>query len=200
MGLLFLLSSCVQVRQIGYLPQLNRAFTMDSTDLILLAKFTGVDKKEMQKSRAETIEEALEITLRKVPGGEFLRNVRIHISRPWGLSQKTYFSVSGDVWGKKDGVDYRRFKIGDEVGWRTLFGIREGEIAGYVDEKRVMVETDSDCDWFYLRVKKIKRLTRLYEESGSVDQPVILPVKKPAADTTSRTIPRVTPAQQKPSE
>ena len=46
--------------------------------MLLLKKYVSLDKKEMKKTRAATIQEAIDEVVKKVDGGEYLMNVKIY--------------------------------------------------------------------------------------------------------------------------
>ena len=78
-------------------------------DYGLIASYSGGTKRELKKSRALTVEDAVDQTVRKVPEGEFLMNSKVY------LVKNKYFAVEGDVWGVKANATYRGFKVGDKV-------------------------------------------------------------------------------------
>jgi len=91
--------------------------------------------KELKKSKALLVEEAVNQTVKKIPGGEFLMNVKLY------QVKGNRFAVEGDVWGVKTDVTYRGFKIGDKVMWKAGGDIKEGVVKSLIDDKTCYVVT-----------------------------------------------------------
>ena len=73
-----------------------------------LAVNVGIGKKEIKKSKADNIETAINQVIAKIPGAEYLTNVKIYAVRG------NYLAVSGDAWGK-DGKNLISPKTGEKV-------------------------------------------------------------------------------------
>jgi hypothetical protein len=93
--LTLLLYSCetIQMTQIGRLNMVSNRNVNPNLQYKVLSTYSGVSQRELRRSRAKTIEDAVNQTVKNVSGGEFLMNVKIYI-----LSTK-YYAVEGDVWG-----------------------------------------------------------------------------------------------------
>lgn len=104
-------------------------------DYSLISSYFGGSEKELKKTRATSIEDAVDQTVRKIPGGEFLMNAKLYIVN------NTYFAVEGDVWGKLDNLSYRGFKVGDQV---VIDKVRKSiaTIKSLKDDKSCFVERD----------------------------------------------------------
>jgi len=108
------LFSCTSVEQIGRLNMISNRNIDSDMDYRMIASYSGGSKKELKKARAVTIEEAIDETVRTIPGGEFLMNAKVYII------DETYFAVEGDVWGlPKEEKSHRGFKIGSKVLWKN---------------------------------------------------------------------------------
>jgi len=130
------LSSCVSVKQIGTLNMMSqRNVDPNVANYQLLSSYSGGDKKELKKSKALLVEEAVNQTVKKIPGGEFLMNVKLY------QVKGNRFAVEGDVWGVKTDVTYRGFKIGDKVMWKAGGDIKEGVVKSLIDDKTCYVVT-----------------------------------------------------------
>lgn len=105
-------------------------------DYSLISSYFGGSEKELKKTRATSIEDAVDQTVRKIPGGEFLMNAKLYIVN------NTYFAVEGDVWGKLDNLSYRGFKVGDQV---VIDKVRKSiaTIKSLKDDKSCFVERDN---------------------------------------------------------
>ena len=143
-----LLTSCVSIKQIAHL---NVASTRNvvfngGTQYALLATYAGDTKSEIKKSKATSIQDAINATLRRYPGGEFMTNVKI-----WAVAKggDYYFAVSGDVYGiaKDNGKverSYRGFEIGDNVIWEEPKGqFNRGTIETFIDDENCMVRREN---------------------------------------------------------
>lgn len=105
-------------------------------DYSLISSYSGGSEKGLKKTRATSIEDAVDQTVRKIPGGEFLMNAKLYIVN------NTYFAVEGDVWGKLDNLSYRGFKVGDQV---VIDKVRKSiaTIKSLKDDKSCFVERDN---------------------------------------------------------
>jgi hypothetical protein len=105
------LASCgsTTLKQVGKVNMISNRNVDPKLDYSLLSSYSGGSQRELKKSKAITIEDAVDQTVRKVPGGEFLMNTKLYI-----INNK-YFAIEGDVWGTKANITYRGFKVGDKV-------------------------------------------------------------------------------------
>ena len=96
-------------------------------------------KKALKKTKATTLDAAVDETVRNVAGGEFLKNVKVY-----GVKKKEvmYLLVEGDVWGVAGDVSFRGFKVGDKVQWKELTVYKKGTITGLTDADKCMVKED----------------------------------------------------------
>ena len=85
-------------------------------------------------------------TVKNVPGGEFLTNVKLYILNG------EYFVVHGDVWGAK-GVEkqFKGWKIGDRVQYKDGFTTKKGTIVDLKNSEEASVKEDESG-----KVKNIK--------------------------------------------
>ena len=153
----FIMASCVHPRQIG---KLNMVSTRN-VDLLLkyklISNYSGGSNKELEKSRAVTLEDAIDQTVRKVPGGEFIMNAKVYLINHSFGKDKFYYAVEGDVWGVVTEVTYRGFKVGDKVTWKNkkntidkLKGTKKdyltGVITGLKDNVKCLIKLDGTGD------------------------------------------------------
>lgn len=143
---LFFTSGCsTSITKIGTLNMISHRNVDPSLDYRLVSSYSGGNEKELKKSRAENLEDAIEQMVKKVPGGEFLMNVKVY-----EIKDK-YFAVEGDVWGKADNVSYRGFTLGDRVVCKDKKLLKKldlkndivyGTISGLIDDVEVYVKLD----------------------------------------------------------
>lgn len=118
-----------------------------------LSTYAGGSQEELKESTAKNIEEAVNATVRKIPGGEFIMNAKIYavnllevtkravkttvkksngriVSEKIGewkvVSQEDIgnaYAVEGDVYGIAGNNQYRGLKVGDSVTWKNAAGI-----------------------------------------------------------------------------
>lgn len=143
---LFLLSiilfgtSCTSFREIGEINMISNRNIERNLDYKLLTTYSGGSQHELKKSKAPSIQEAVDKTVKKIPGGEFLMNAKVYI-----VNDK-YFAVEGDVWGLTSDVNqitYRGFKLGDRVTWKKFGKFLHGKINALKDDKTCLVEEES---------------------------------------------------------
>jgi len=106
----------------------------------VLTTYSGGSKKELNRTTSKSVEDAIEQTVKKVAGGEFLMNAKICIV------QGGYFAVEGDVWGSLTQPSFRGFKIGDKVTWKS-FGKRfTGVISALKDDVNCLIRVDNESN------------------------------------------------------
>lgn len=134
---IFALSSCSSFKTVGTLNMLSTRNIDSNAEYELKSSYTGGSKSELRKTKAETIEDAINETVRKVPGGEYLMNVKLY------LVNGMYFAVEGDVWGLASNNSFKGFKVGDSVTWKNLGGnIYTGKIHTLKDDVKCIVQTE----------------------------------------------------------
>ncbi len=133
---ILVVSGCsTSIKQIGKANMLSNRNIDSNREYIHLKSYAGSSKKEIKKAKCTTIDEAINKTVKSVPGGEFLTNVNFY------LVDGKYYMVEGDVWGRKV-VEFRGFKLGDTVQWKTLTGTKKGTISGMIDSNYCMVKEE----------------------------------------------------------
>jgi len=140
-----LLSSCSSIKQIGKVNMISNRNVSPELKYQVLTTYSGGSNKELKKSKATSIEDAIDKTVRKVPGGEFVMNAKIY------LVDGKYIAVEGDVWGNANNQSYRSFKVGDNVTWKTksiISGTKflTGKIVTLKDDKNCLVKVDNETD------------------------------------------------------
>lgn len=141
-----LLSSCVSIKEIGHVNVLSTRNTeLGDVKYARIATYAGESQQELKKSRAVTIDEAINSTIRQYPGGEFMTNVKI-----WLITngKKNFFAVSGDIYGRENenGVierSHRGFSIGDSVIWQEAGStFVKGVIESLVDNENCIIRRE----------------------------------------------------------
>lgn len=143
---IMILASCVSIKEIGHINVLSaRNVVFDGTKYARIATYAGESKTELKKSKAATIDEALNATVRNYPGGEFMSNVKI-----WEINRgkKTYFAVSGDIFGLVNDngeIDrsHKGFAVGDQVIWEEIAGkFQRGTIESLIDNETCIIRRE----------------------------------------------------------
>ena len=101
-GILFMLmfSSCVAIKDIGNLTMVSTRNVETTKSYQSIKKYASLTKKELRKTRATSIQAAIDEVVRKVDGGEYLMNVKIYqVAKSNGFAVLYYYAVEGDVWG-----------------------------------------------------------------------------------------------------
>ena len=109
-----------------------------TANYVLIKSYMGASKQEIRKTKATTIEDAIDQVVKSTPGGEYLKNVKVY------LTGNKYLAVEGDVWGIAGNVNFRGFKVGDKVKWTKLFKDYTGTIVDLKNDKAATVKRDSD--------------------------------------------------------
>lgn len=137
------LSSCSTVIELGRLNMVSTRNVESNANYVLIKNYAGGDKaqikKALKKTKATTLDAAVDETVRNVAGGEFLKNVKVY-----GVKKKEvmYLLVEGDVWGVSGQESYRGFKVGDIVQWKELTITKKGTITGLTDSEKCMVKEE----------------------------------------------------------
>ncbi len=131
------ISSCTSVKQIGKVNMISNRNVDPNLNYDVISTYSGGSDKELKKTKVKTIEDAVDQTVRKIPGGEFLMNAKIY------LVDGQYIAVEGDVWGTKSNFAYRGFKIGDKVTWKAKGDFKIGIIKTLKDDKTCLIEEEN---------------------------------------------------------
>ncbi len=89
-----LLTSCTAYNEVGHLNMLSDRQYDANAKYQKLSAGAGSTKKEIKRSEAVNIQQAIDRVLDQVPGGAYLTNVKIYVVKG------DYLAVTGDVWGK----------------------------------------------------------------------------------------------------
>ena len=140
-----LVTACTSVKQIGKINMISTRNVDPNLKYEVISTYSGGSKRELKKSKSTSIEDAIDQTVKKVPGGEFLMNCKIY------LINSKYIAVEGDVWGNPKQQSFRGFKVGDKVTWKNqalLNGTKflTGTISALKDDKTCYVKVDNEID------------------------------------------------------
>lgn len=144
--------SCTTIKQIGDINMISNRNIESSANYKVLTTYSGGSKKDLRKSRANTLQQAVDETVRETVGGEYLVNVKIYV-----VNQR-YYAVEGDVWGKGDEVPVNGFKVGDKVTWKELGSYKTGKVIA-VKGKVCLIEQDKNkktVDMDYHNLTKVQ--------------------------------------------
>ena len=126
-------SSCTSVKQVGKVNMISNRNVDPKLDYNVISTYSGGSTRELKKTRAITIEDAIDQTVKKIPGGEFLMNAKLYV-----VNNK-YYAAEGDVWGVKTNIAYRGFKVGDKVIVDKVFN-SVATIKALKDDKTCFIE------------------------------------------------------------
>jgi hypothetical protein len=108
-----LFTGCTSYKQVGDLTMVSTRNVDTSADYVLIRSYMGGSNRELRKSRAVDLKDAINNVVRQTPGGEFLKNVKVY------LINGKYFAVEGDIWGISENINFRGFRVGDRVQYRN---------------------------------------------------------------------------------
>jgi hypothetical protein len=158
-ALTIIMASCSSTQQIGKVNMISTR-NVDSKNYVLIKTYAGSTTKELKKSRASSIEEAINNTVKAVPGGEYLMNVAIF------LIKGKYYAVQGDVYGLSGTISYRGFVAGDKVTWEdraSLFDKKQyvsGTIISLKDDNTVIIKLDNSEKTVEISYDKISKIQK----------------------------------------
>lgn len=139
------------IKQIGKVNMISNRNVSTEFNYKPIKTYAGMSKKELKKVKNETIEEAIDQTVKSVPGGEFIMNARIH------QINGQYFAVEGDVWGREIN-EYRGFKVGDRVQWKSNFKTKAGVITSLLDDVECMVKEDGESTSTKIEYERLDKI------------------------------------------
>jgi hypothetical protein len=152
------------IQKIGTLNMIAHRNVDMKLDYELIATYSGGSNRELKKARYKTVEDALESTVRKVPGGEMLLNVKLY------QIKGKYYAVEGDVWGKSGENGIRGFHVGDQVVCKDVNFIKKmnlssndivyGVITGLIDDKSVYIKLKGTERTIKVPLEKITKSER----------------------------------------
>jgi hypothetical protein len=158
---LALLSSCSTVIDLGKLNMISNRNIDSQTEYALIKNYAGGSPKEikkaLKKTKAITLDAAVDETVRNVAGGEFLKNVKVYGVKK---KDKMFLLVEGDVWGVSGNESFRGFKVGDKVQWKELTIAKKGTITGLTDAEKCMVKEDGKENSKSLKFSSITKVNK----------------------------------------
>lgn len=139
-----LMSSCTSVKEIGNLNMISTRNVESKSNYVLIKNYAGGSKKELKKSKAETIEDAVNNTVKGVAGGEFLKNTKIFkVTKHYVLFYSYFYAAEGDVWGLDGDITFRGFRKGDKITIKLKKEFKTATIQSFVDDKKCLIKLDS---------------------------------------------------------
>jgi hypothetical protein len=156
-----MVSSCVKIKPIGDLTMISTRNVDTKTEYQLVKNYIGLSKKDKRKSNAKDIEEAVNLSVKSVPGGEFLKNAKLYqVTRtfPYRKIKRSCFIVEGDVWGMPGELSMRGFKVGDKVFWNGLTGQMKGKIVELKDANQAAIQIEGQEK---IELVKYEKLTKV---------------------------------------
>lgn len=155
MIVVILLSYCscskTTIKQIGKVNMISNRNVNSEFNYKPIKTYAGMSNKELKRVKNETIEEAIDQTVKSVPGGEFIMNAKIY------QINGEYFAVEGDVWGLEI-KEYRGFKVGDRVQWKANFKTRIGVITSLLNDIECMVKEDGESNSTKIEYEKLNKI------------------------------------------
>jgi hypothetical protein len=149
---LLIACSCNSYRKIGSVNMISTRNIDSSIDYEVLTTYSGGEKKEIKKSKAKTVEQAVDEIVKKVAGGEYLMNVKIY------LVKNQFIAVEGDIWGKSTNAIYKQFKVGDKVSFKKNGKIIVATIKSLKDDLLCIIELEDGelIEMKYIDITKIE--------------------------------------------
>lgn len=128
--------SCTPPKMIGQVNMISNRNISTTFDYEQLSTYSYSGR--LSKPKAKTIQEAIDQTVKDVPGGEFIMNAKIY-------TKDMCYVVVGDVWGHGTNVGYGEFVRGDSVIWKGTGSTnynKNGKIVAFKDQTTAIVEED----------------------------------------------------------
>lgn len=151
MAVFFMAGCSVESQLVGEVNMISTRNYDQSAQYQRLTTYSGASKGQMRKSRSQSIGDAVNQTVKEVPGGEYIMNAKIYAVRNTKAKKGDplfYYVVEGDVWGiPMAGVNYQDggyqgFSLGDIVGWNFGGRMKKGKIIALKDSEKCVVEDE----------------------------------------------------------
>jgi hypothetical protein len=136
-----LITSCMSVREIGDLNMISTRNVDSKADYVLLRNYMGGTKKELKRSKAKSLDNAIDNVVKQTPGGEFVKNAKMYLVKK-KFSKSIYYAVEGDIWGLQSGQNFRGFALGSKVQYTSNLKKCVGVITDLTNDKVCQVKND----------------------------------------------------------
>jgi len=144
--IVFLGGCGVEKKLIGDINMISERNIDSRTNYIELKRYAGASKREMRNAKSKNLQDAVDVLVKSVPGGEFIKNAKIF------LVNNMYYAIQGDVWGVE--ASFAGFKKGDRVQKRN----RLGTIQSLINDEYCMVLFDGEKIAVKVRYSKIVKI------------------------------------------
>ncbi|HNT81081.1 MAG TPA: hypothetical protein PKH65_10400 [Bacteroidia bacterium] len=141
----------MSTKQIGKVNMISNRNNDSNAEYESIQNYVGGSNQELRRFKAPTLEQAIDNVVRNVPGGEYLKNVKIYV-----LNGK-YFAVEGDVWGFRRGANFKGFKVGDKVQWKEYLRTESGIIVDLKDDLTCTVKIDGNGKFKVIKYTELLR-------------------------------------------
>ena len=157
-------TSCAKIRTLGDLNVIStRNVDVDgSTQYKQLKTYVGLTKKQKRKAKAKDIEEAVNVAVKSVPGGEYLTNAKLYmILKPykWKAEKRFAYIIEGDVWGVGGDVTMKGFRVGDKVFYSSVQGQKQGVIVELKDDKQAAIRIEGQEKIELVNYEKLTKMS-----------------------------------------
>jgi len=151
----FMFCSCITKTPVADLNMVSTRNINSNTEYELLSSYQGSTKKEVKSTFKEAkknkkqmpkgskkekivwnIEDAINRTIKTVPGGEYMMNCKIYLVKK---GVKRLFACEGDVWGVKTG-EFHGWKQGDKLTYKKFGKYLYGEFVGHKDFMNCLIK------------------------------------------------------------
>ncbi|MBK6834244.1 MAG: hypothetical protein IPG89_08235 [Bacteroidetes bacterium] len=136
------LTSCISTKQIGDLNMISTRNVETKTDYVLIRNYMGGTKRELKRSKAKDLKDAVNNLVKQTPGGEFVKNAKVY------LVNGKYYAVEGDIWGIAQNINFRGFKVGDIVQYKgnkyTITELKNDKVCTIKDDNEKIREASYD--------------------------------------------------------
>lgn len=139
------------IKLIGKVNMISNRNVNTEFNYMPIKTYAGMSKNELKRIKNESIEEAVDQTVKSVPGGEFIMNAKIY------QINGEYFAVEGDVWGNEIG-EFRGFKVGNRVRWKSNFKTKTGIITSLLNNVECMVKEDGESGSTKIEYDKLDKI------------------------------------------
>jgi hypothetical protein len=135
----FMSCSSVGVKKIGEVNMISNRNIDSGANYKVLRNYMGMSDEEIERTESKSIHDAVDQTVKNTPGGEFLKNAKLYEVKK---GDAFYFAVEGDVWGLEENANYRGFRVGNKVQWKSLLSTNTGVITDLKDSKECTIKID----------------------------------------------------------
>lgn len=141
LALLFIISVSIsgcssKVIQVGQVNMISNRNISNGSNYELLQKFSNSSTRQLERTRAKTINDAIDNVVKGTPGGEYLMNAKLY-------RVGEFFAAEGDVWGIAGQTDINGLKPNGIAYLKKRGGAKQVKVISFVDKDWINIQLEN---------------------------------------------------------